>query len=115
MRISPQVTLPFTSVPSRRSVAKMAAQKSKPSDLYKCVYSFLLENKFTKAAQQFLKQTNVVSNLSGVIDNRVDAFVFVVRVLTTDCTRSNLELVAAAGVSTCMVGGSNTTCYCCMK
>lgn len=39
----------------------MAAQKSKPSDLYKCVYSFLLENKFTKAAQQFLKQTQVVS------------------------------------------------------
>lgn len=43
----------------------MAAQGSVPSDLYKCVYSFLLENKFTKAAQQFLKQTKVVSS-SGV-------------------------------------------------
>uniref|UniRef100_A0A3Q3F9Y0 Uncharacterized protein n=1 Tax=Labrus bergylta TaxID=56723 RepID=A0A3Q3F9Y0_9LABR len=37
----------------------MAAQSSTPSDLYKCVYSFLLQNKFTKAAQQFLKQTKV--------------------------------------------------------
>lgn len=40
----------------------MAAQKSVPSDLYKCVYSFLLENKFTKAAQQFMKKTKVVSD-----------------------------------------------------
>lgn len=39
----------------------MAAQNSTPSDLYKCVYTFLLENKFTKAAQQFMKQTKVVS------------------------------------------------------
>lgn len=46
---------------SSRSVVKMAEQKSVPSDLYKCVYSFLLENKFTKAAQLFLKQTKVVS------------------------------------------------------
>lgn len=43
----------------------MAAQNSTPSDLYKCVYSFLLENKFTKAAQQFLKQTKVVSGSAG--------------------------------------------------
>lgn len=51
----------------------MAAHSSKPSDLYKCVYSFLLENKFTKAAQQFLKQTNVVSGPSGVGDGHVSA------------------------------------------
>lgn len=44
----------------------MAAQNAIPSDLYKCVYSFLLENKFTKAAQQFLKQTKVVSGSVGV-------------------------------------------------
>lgn len=68
----PQVTVPFTSFPSRRSVVKMAAQNSKPSDLYKCVYSFLLENKFTKAAQQFLKQTKVVSGSPCVADSQQD-------------------------------------------
>lgn len=51
----------ITSVSSSQSVVKMASEKSVPSDLYKCVYSFLLENKFAKAAQQFLKQTKVVS------------------------------------------------------
>lgn len=51
----------------------MAAQKSVPSDLYKCVYSFLLENKFTKAAQQFLKQTKVVSDSFCLFDSQVDA------------------------------------------
>uniref|UniRef100_A0A3Q0RJX8 Treacle protein domain-containing protein n=1 Tax=Amphilophus citrinellus TaxID=61819 RepID=A0A3Q0RJX8_AMPCI len=45
----------------------MAAEKSVPSDLFKCVYSFLLENKFTKAAQEFLKQTKVVSSSGGVV------------------------------------------------
>lgn len=50
-----------------RSVVKMAEQKSVPSDLYKCVYSFLLENKFTKAAQLFLKQTKVVSIWSWMV------------------------------------------------
>ncbi|MEQ2177707.1 hypothetical protein GOODEAATRI_006411 [Goodea atripinnis] len=44
---------------STRSVVKMAEPNAVPSDLFKCVYSFLLENKFTKAAQQFLKQTKV--------------------------------------------------------
>lgn len=67
------MTVPFTSFPSRRSVVKMAAQNSMPSDLYKCVYSFLLENKFTKAAQQFLKQTKVVSGSPGVVVNQMDA------------------------------------------
>lgn len=51
----------------------MAAQNSTPSDLYKCVYSFLLENKFTKAAQQFLKQTKVVSGSPDVVVNLIDA------------------------------------------
>uniref|UniRef100_A0A665WAB7 Uncharacterized protein n=1 Tax=Echeneis naucrates TaxID=173247 RepID=A0A665WAB7_ECHNA len=40
-------------------MASMASQNTVPSDLYKCVYSFLVDNKFTKAAQQFLKQTKV--------------------------------------------------------
>lgn len=61
-----------TSVTFRRSVGKMAAQKSVSSDLYKCVYSFLLENKFTKAAQQFMKQTKVVSDCFCLVDRQVD-------------------------------------------
>ncbi|CAG09493.1 unnamed protein product [Tetraodon nigroviridis] len=48
----------------------MAEKSSLPSDLFKCVYSFLLENKFTKAAQQFRKQTNVVSYRTGVHDSQ---------------------------------------------
>lgn len=56
----------FTSFPYR-SALKMAEQNAKPSDLYKCVYSFLLENKFTKAAAQFVKQTKVVSRSSRVL------------------------------------------------
>lgn len=49
----------------------MAAQKSVPSDLYKCVYSFLRDNKFTKAAEQFLKQTKVVGgSCFSVLDNQ---------------------------------------------
>lgn len=43
------------------SAAKMAAGSSVPSDLYQHVYTFLLENKFTKAAKEFLKQAKVVS------------------------------------------------------
>lgn len=39
----------------------MAEQNSVPSDLFKHVYSFLLDNKFSKAAQQFMKQAKVVS------------------------------------------------------
>lgn len=39
----------------------MAQDSSVPSDLYQHVYSFLLENKFAKAAKEFLKQTKVVS------------------------------------------------------
>lgn len=46
---------------------KMAEQKLVPSDLYKVVYSFLLENKFAKAAQQFLKQTKVVRSVRLVV------------------------------------------------
>lgn len=62
-------TVLLISVHFRRSVVKMAAQKSVPSDLYKCVYSFLLDNKFTKAAQQFLKQTKVVRRSFSVVDS----------------------------------------------
>lgn len=40
---------------------KMAAGSSVPSDLYQHVYTFLLENKFTKAAKEFIKQSKVVS------------------------------------------------------
>lgn len=66
--------IPDSSFLSRRSVVKMAAQKSVPSDLFKCVYSFLLENKFTKAAEQFLKQTKVVSgSCCYVADSRLNA------------------------------------------
>lgn len=50
----------------QKNVLKMAAEKSVPSDLFKCVYSFLVENKFTKAAQEFLKKTKVVSSLRCV-------------------------------------------------
>uniref|UniRef100_A0A4W5QXX5 Uncharacterized protein n=1 Tax=Hucho hucho TaxID=62062 RepID=A0A4W5QXX5_9TELE len=37
----------------------MAERSSVPSDLYKHVYSFLLENKFTEAARHFIRQTDV--------------------------------------------------------
>lgn len=44
-----------------------------PSDLYQHVYTFLLENKFTKAAKEFIKQAKVVSTsdvvLCGVLDS----------------------------------------------
>lgn len=59
----------------------MAAQNAIPSDLYRCVYSFLLENKFTKAAQQFLKQTKVVSGSVGVAVKRSGCSVGVVKLL----------------------------------
>lgn len=39
----------------------MAQGGSVPSDLYQHVYSFLMENKFAKAAKEFLKQAKVVS------------------------------------------------------
>lgn len=44
------------------SRGKMAAQGSVPSDLYQHIYTFLLENKFSKAAKEFLKQSKVVSD-----------------------------------------------------
>lgn len=45
----------------------MAAGSSVPSDLYQHVYTFLLENKFTKAANEFIKQAKVVSTREVVL------------------------------------------------
>lgn len=42
------------------SAAKMAQDGKVPSDLYQHVYSFLVENKFAKAAKEFIKQSKVV-------------------------------------------------------
>lgn len=75
----------------------MAAQNSIPSDLYKCVYSFLLENKFTKAAQQFLKQTKVVSDYAG-------AAVKLIGRAACLC----LEVVESASLLQAMVPGEST-------
>lgn len=54
----------------------MAEQNAVPSDLYSYVYSFLLENKFTKAAQQFFKQTKVVSSPLVMFDERLSVLSF---------------------------------------
>lgn len=66
-----RVSLPHTSV-----VKKMAEQNSVPSDLYKHVYSFLLENKFTKAAQQFIKQAKVVGPIFCITSLFNSCFVY---------------------------------------
>lgn len=56
------------SASSRVTVAvKMAAESAVPSDLYQHVYTFLLENKFSKAAKEFLKQAKVVSTRGAVL------------------------------------------------
>ncbi len=49
--------------------AKMAQDGAVPSDLYQHVYSFLVENKFGKAAKEFLKQAKVVRALLHVYYN----------------------------------------------
>uniref|UniRef100_A0AAR2KDJ3 LisH domain-containing protein n=1 Tax=Pygocentrus nattereri TaxID=42514 RepID=A0AAR2KDJ3_PYGNA len=49
----------------------MAEGGAVPSDVYQHVYSFLLENKFTKAAQEFRKQAKVKpqdQNEEGLLD-----------------------------------------------
>lgn len=48
---------------------KMAQDGTVPSDLYQHVYSFLVENKFAKAAKEFLKQAKVVRALFRVYYN----------------------------------------------
>lgn len=47
----------------------MAQDGTVPSDLYQHVYSFLVENKFSKAAKEFLKQAKVVRALLYVYYN----------------------------------------------
>ncbi len=47
----------------------MAQDGAVPSDLYQHVYSFLVENKFGKAAKEFLKQAKVVRALLHVYYN----------------------------------------------
>lgn len=89
-----------TSGLSSRSVLKMAEQKSVPSDLYKSVYSFLLENKFTKAAQLFMKQTKVVSILLRVV-----ARLLVVAVCSELCTSRFKERGGSRQSSTCNFTG----------
>lgn len=80
----------------------MAAQNSTPSDLYKCVYSFLLENKFTKAAQQFLKQTKVVSGSAGAAVKLIGCSVGVLEVVE----RTSTEHAMVPGVSTRAAAGT---------
>jgi len=48
----------------------MAQDGKVPSDLYQHVYSFLVENKFAKAAKEFIKQSKVVSAFYVFISHR---------------------------------------------
>lgn len=97
-----------TSVSSSQSVVKMASEKATPSDLYKCVYTYLLENKFTKAAEQFQKQTKVVSVSPGVRDTRQD-------LLSWACCRGtacNMRQPPPLVVTRVLKRGCSTNCTC---
>ncbi len=108
---------PVCFLPSRKSVVKMAEQNSKPSDLYRCVYSFLLENKFTKAAQQFVKQTKVVSGSPCLVDKLLDALSVPWsckdRLHVDPTMLATWGDLSAAGVNTCGVSGPDASCFSC--